>query len=136
MIRPIVKDTFFLSRKSTEATQEDLQIVQDMIDTLLAHKDRCVGLAANMIGQAKQILVYLDGETPYSMLNPQIIRKKGKYVCEEGCLSLEGVRKVERYRRIVVSYQNTQMKTHVKQYTGYVAQIIQHEIDHFSGILI
>lgn len=136
MIQPIVKDILFLSRKSEEANENDQQIIQDLIDTLQAHRLHCVGLAANMIGKAKQILVFFEDNEIHVMLNPKIIKKKKKIMKEEGCLSLSGVRKVERYEEIIVQYQDRQMKQHVKKYSGYSAQIIQHEMDHFLGILI
>ena len=136
MIRPIEKDPFFLGRKSRPATAEDLPIVRDLLDTLAAHREGCVGMAANMIGQAVRIIAF-DNEGSYlAMLNPEIIKCSEPYETEEGCLSLPGVRKTKRYRSIKVRYQNEQMQTRLKTFTGWTAQIIQHEIDHCSGILI
>ncbi len=136
MIRPIEKDPFFLGRKSRPATAEDLPIVRDLLDTLTAHREGCVGMAANMIGQAVRIIAF-DNEGSYmAMLNPEIIKCSDPYEAEEGCLSLPGVRKTKRYRSIKVRYQNEQMQTRLKTFTGWTAQIIQHEIDHCSGILI
>ena len=136
MIQPIVKDPIFLGRKSREATAEDLPIAQDLLYTLAAHKDGCVGLAANMIGQAVRIIVF-DNEGSYMvMLNPEIVKCAGQYETEEGCLSLEGVRKTKRYRSIKVQYQNEKLQIRLKTFTGWTAQIIQHEIDHCNGILI
>ena len=136
MIRPIEKDPFFLGRKSRPATVEDLPIVRDLLDTLAAHREGCVGMAANMIGQAVRIIAF-DNEGSYlAMLNPEIIKCSEPYETEEGCLSLSGVRKTKRYRTIKVRYQNEQMQTRLKTFTGWTAQIIQHEIDHCNGILI
>ena len=136
MIRPIEKDPFFLGRKSRPATAEDLPVVRDLLDTLAAHREGCVGMAANMIGQAVRIIAF-DNEGSYmAMLNPEIIKCSDPYETEEGCLSLPGVRKTKRYRSIKVRYQNEQMQTRLKTFTGWTAQIIQHEIDHCNGILI
>ncbi len=136
MIQPIVKDPIFLGRKSRETTAEDLPIAQDLLDTLAAHKDGCVGMAANMIGQAVRIIAF-DNEGSYMvMLNPEIVKCAGQYETEEGCLSLEGVRKTKRYRSIKVQYQNEKLQIRLKTFTGWTAQIIQHEIDHCNGILI
>ena len=136
MIQPIVKDPIFLGRKSREATAEDLPIAQDLLDTLAAHKDGCVGMAANMIGQAVRIIAF-DNEGSYMvMLNPEIVKCAGQYETEEGCLSLEGLRKTKRYRSIKVQYQNEKLQIRLKTFTGWTAQIIQHEIDHCNGILI
>ena len=136
MIREIVKDPIFLGRKSREATAEDLPIAQDLLDTLIAHKDGCVGMAANMIGQAVRIIAF-DNEGIYTvMLNPEIVKASGQYETEEGCLSLPGTRKTKRYRSIKVQYQNEKLQTRLKTFTGWTAQIIQHEIDHCDGILI
>ena len=136
MIRPIEKDPFFLGRKSRPATAEDLPIVRDLLDTLAAHREGCVGMAANMIGQSVRIIAF-DNEGSYmAMLNPEIIKCSDPYETEEGCLSLPGVRKTKRYRSIKVRYQNEQMQTRLKTFTGWTAQIIQHEIDHCNGILI
>ena len=136
MIRPIEKDPLFLGRKSRPATGEDIPIVRDLLDTLAAHREGCVGMAANMIGQAVRIIAF-DNEGSYmAMLNPEIIKSSEPYEAEEGCLSLPGVRKTKRYRSIKVRYQNEQMQTRLKTFTGWTAQIIQHEIDHCNGILI
>ncbi len=136
MVREIMKDPIFLGRKSREATGEDLPIAQDLLDTLAAHKDGCVGMAANMIGEAVRIIVF-DNEGVYmTMLNPRIVKASGLYETQEGCLSLEGVRKTKRYRSIKLQYQNEKLQTRLKTFTGWTAQIIQHEIDHCNGILI
>ena len=141
MIKPLVHDPIFLAGKSEIATQEDLPIAQNLLDTLTAHKDTCVGMAANMIGEKKRIIAFLDesGKAPvYTvMLNPEIIKKDGAYETEESCLSLlGGPRKCRRYKIIKVCYQTTDFKSRIKTYTDFAAQIIQHEIDHLSGILI
>ena len=136
MIRPIEKDPFFLGRKSRPATAEDLPIVRDLLDTLTAHREGCVGMAANMIGQAVRIIAFDNEGSCMAMLNPEIVKCSEPYEAEEGCLSLPGVRKTKRYRSIKVRYQNEQMQTRLKTFTGWTAQIIQHEIDHCSGILI
>lgn len=136
MIKPIMKDPIFLSVKSEPATAADLQTVQDILDTLIAHKDGCVGMAANMIGIKKRIIVFDDGGTYTTMFNPEIIKASGPFEAEEGCLSLEGVRKTKRYRTIKVQYQNEAFQTRLKTFTGFTAQIIQHEIDHCKGVLI
>ena len=136
MIRPIEKDPFFLGRKSRPATAEDLPIVRDLLDTLTAHREGCVGMAANMIGQAVRIIAFDNEGSCMAMLNPEIIKCSEPYETEEGCLSLPGVRKTKRYRSIKVRYQNEQMQTRLKTFSGWTAQIIQHEIDHCNGILI
>ncbi len=141
MVREIIHDSFLLSRKSEEATAEDLPIAQDLLDTLIAHRLECVGMATNMIGKFKRIIAFLDesGRAPtYTvMLNPEIIKRDGIYETEEGCLSLlGGPRKCKRYKSIKVQYQTTEMQTRTKTYTGWTAQIIQHEVDHCNGILI
>ena len=136
MIRPIEKDPFFLGRKSRQATAEDITIVRDLLDTLTAHREGCVGMAANMIGQAVRIIAFDNEGSCMAMLNPEIIKCSDPYETEEGCLSLPGVRKTKRYRSIKVRYQNEQMQTRLKTFTGWTAQIIQHEIDHCNGILI
>ena len=134
-------DPIFLAGKPEIATKEDLPIAQDLLDTLMAHKETCVGMAANMIGVKKRIIAFLDesGRAPvYTvMLNPEIIKKDGAYDTEEGCLSLlGGPRKCKRHKTIKVQYQTVEMQTRVKTYTGWTAQIIQHEVDHCNGILI
>lgn len=136
MVQPICKDVIFLARKSEPATPEDILIGQDLLDTLNAHRDGCVGMAANMIGKAKRIIVFLDGDTPTVMYNPEIVKASEPYEAEEGCLSLNGTRKTTRYRKIKVRYQTAAFQTRLKSYTGWTAQIIQHEIDHCNGILV
>lgn len=141
MIKELMHDTFFLAGKSEVATKEDLQVAQDLLDTLMAHKESCVGMAANMIGVKKRIIAFWDesGKKPeYTvMLNPEIIKKDGLYDTEEGCLSLlGGPRPCKRYKSIKVQYQTKDMQTRIKTYTDWTAQIIQHEIDHCNGILI
>lgn len=136
MIKEIVKDVFFLQQKSIEATKEDVGIMKDMMDTFQANQNECVGMAANMIGSLKKIIVFYDGKLICLMVNPVITKKKGAYQCEEGCLSLQGLRQTERYHEITVCYLDMNFKKHTKKYTGYTAQIIQHEMDHFNGILI
>lgn len=136
MIQPIMKDPIFLAQKSAPATVEDLSMAQDLLDTLAAHKDGCVGMAANMIGVLKRIIVF-DNEGTYTvMFNPEIIKCADRYETEEGCLSLSGVRPTKRWRSIKVKYQNLEFQTRLKTFTGWTAQIIQHEIDHCDGILI
>ena len=141
MVRDIIKDTVFLAQKSEPATVDDLPIADDLLETLIAHKDGCVGMAANMIGVRKRIIAFLDesGRVPaYTvMLNPEIIKKNGAYDTEEGCLSLlGGPRHCKRYKTIKVQYQTLEMQTCTKNFTGWTAQIIQHEVDHCNGILI
>lgn len=136
MIKPIIHDTFFLSRKSEPATAADLAIAKDLRDTLAAHRDGCVGMAANMIGYSKRIIIVSLGMFDMVMLNPEIMKKSGLFETEEGCLSLSGVRKTTRYQKITVRYQDEQMKSHTQDFTGWTAQIIQHECDHLEGILI
>ena len=136
MIRDICKDELFLARKAAPASPEDLSIAQDLLETLIAHKDGCVGMAANMIGVNKRIIA-VDCDGAYLlMLNPVILKQSGAYEAEEGCLSLAGTRKTKRYRSIKVQWQNEKFQTRVKTFTGWTAQIIQHEIDHCDGILI
>lgn len=141
MIKELMHDPIFLAGKSDVATKEDLQVAQDLLDTLMAHKESCVGMAANMIGVRKRIIAFLDesGQSPtYTvMLNPELIKKDGAYNTEESCLSLlGGPRKCKRYKTIKVQYQTMELQTRIKTYTGRTAQIIQHEIDHCNGILI
>jgi len=141
MIKEIVHDPIFLAGKSEKATKDDLSVAQDLLDTLVAHREGCVGMAANMIGVRKCIIAFLDegGRAPtYTvMLNPTIIAKSGVYETEEGCLSLlGGPRKCKRYKTIKVQYQTLEMQTHTKNYEGWTAQIIQHEVDHCNGVLI
>lgn len=136
MIREIMRDEAFLSQKAEPATLEDLPVAQDLLDTLTAHKDGCVGMAANMIGVSKRIIVFDNEGTYMVMFNPEIVKKSGPYEAEEGCLSLTGIRKAKRWQSIKVRYQNEQFQTRFKTFTGWTAQIIQHEIDHCEGILI
>lgn len=136
MIRPVNRDTFILSKKSTPASIADLGTVTDLCDTLRANLDRCVGMAANMIGVNKRIIAIAIGPMVIPMLNPVILSKSGAYETEEGCLSLPGVRKTTRYQTIEVEYQDTSFKKHRQTYEGFAAQIIQHEVDHLEGILI
>ncbi len=136
VIKPIVKDPIFLSQRSSPATVLDLSIAQDLRDTLAAHRDGCVGMAANMIGAARRIIIFDDRGTDTVMFNPEILKQKDPYEAEEGCLSLSGTRKTTRYRSIKVQYQNEQFQTRRKTYTGWTAQSIQHEIDHCDGIVI
>ena len=136
MVREIVHDPIFLSRPSSAATEADLPIVTDLIDTLKANLDRCVGMAANMIGKRKRIIVMANGPLVVAMINPVILSGFGEYETEEGCLSLEGVRKTKRYRTIRLKWQDVQMKEHIGTLEGFQAQIVQHEIDHCDGKLI
>ena len=136
MIQPIMHDPLFLAQKSEPASPEDRQTITDLLDTLRANLDRCVGMAANMIGVKKRIIVFCNGPMLMAMLNPAVTACSGEYEAEEGCLSLSGTRKATRYRSIKVQYQNEQFQTRLKTYTGWTAQIIQHEIDHCNGVLI
>ena len=136
MIHPIVHDPLFLAQKSMSATEADRQIMTDLLDTLRANLDRCVGMAANMIGERKRIIVFCNGPMQMVMVNPEITAKSGEYEAEEGCLSLAGVRKAKRWQRITVRYQDQAFKWHTGTFEGFTAQIIQHEIDHCNGILI
>lgn len=136
MIKEIVHDAFFLQIKSQPATEEDLQTVVDLRETLAAHTEECVGMAANMIGVSKRIIAFNDNGKIEVMLNPEIIRCSLTYETEEGCLSLVGIRKTKRFRNIKVRFQNEKMQVRLKTYTDWTAQIIQHEIDHCNGILI
>ena len=136
MIRPVVRDIFFLRQKSEPATQGDLSIGQDLRDTLASNRDRCVGMAANMIGEKKRVIIVNMGPVDVVMYNPVIVKCSGPYEAEEGCLSLTGTRKTKRWRSIKVQYRNEEFQTRLKTFTGWTAQIIQHEIDHCNGILI
>ena len=141
MTKELIHDPIFLGGKSEIATKDDLDVAQDLLDTLMAHRESCVGMAANMIGVRKRIIAFLDesGKTPtYTvMLNPEILKKDGAYETEEGCLSLlGGPRPCKRYRTVKVRYQNLQLQERIKTYTGWTAQIIQHEVDHCDGVLI
>ena len=136
MIRPIVKDVFFLGQKSGPATMQDLSVGQDLMDTLRANQDHCVGMAANMIGVKKRVIIVNMGILNVVMYNPVIVRKDSPYQTEEGCLSLTGVRKTTRYQNIEVEYYDSSWKKRRQKYSGWTAQIIQHEYDHLEGIII
>ena len=136
MIREICRDETFLSQKAAPATADDLATAQDLLDTLTAHKDSCVGMAANMIGVCKRIIAFDNEGTYMVMFNPVIVRQSGPYETQEGCLSLSGVRKTKRFQTVKVQWQNEQFQTRLKTFTGWTAEIIQHEIDHCEGILI
>ncbi len=137
MIKELIHDPILLSRKSVTATKEDLQTAQDLLDTLIAHKDGCVGMAANMIGVHKRIIAFDNDGTYMVMLNPEIIKKSEPYDTQEGCLSLlGGPRNCKRYKSIKVQWQTAEMQTRIKTFTGFSAQIIQHEVDHCEGVLI
>ncbi len=136
MIQDIVKDVFFLGKKSEDASEADRQVIIDLVDTLRANHDRCVGMAANMIGVRKKIIIVNSGLSYIIMVNPKIISKKEKYETEEGCLSLVGERRTERYKEIEVEYLDSSFNKCRQIFKGYVAQIIQHEIDHCNGIII
>ena len=136
MIRPIVKDVFFLGQKSGPATMQDLSVGQDLMDTLRANQDHCVGMAANMIGVKKRVIIVNMGILNVVMYNPVIVRKDSPYETEEGCLSLTGVRKTTRYQNIEVEYYDSSWKKRRHKYSGWTAQIIQHECDHLEGIII
>ena len=136
MVRDIMRDEDFLSQRAEAATEEDLAVAQDLLDTLAAHREGCVGMAANMIGVNKRIIVF-DNEGAYMvMFNPEIIKKSGPYEAEEGCLSLSGTRRVRRWQSVKVQYQNEKFQLRFKTFTGWTAEIIQHEIDHCEGVLI
>ncbi|WP_303791238.1 peptide deformylase [Anaerotruncus colihominis] len=136
MIREICKDEVFLAQKAEPATPDDLPIAADLLETLERHRDGCVGMAANMIGESKRIIVF-DNEGEYMvMFNPQIIKKSDPYDAEEGCLSLAGTRPARRWKSIKVRWQNEKFEERLKTFTGWTAQIIQHEIDHCEGIII
>jgi peptide deformylase len=136
MIKPIVKDILFLGQKSEEATKNDAAVIEDLIDTLRANLENCVGLAGNMIGVKKRILVFTVGSLIVPMINPVILKKEKLYETEESCLSLIGFRKTKRYEMIEVEYLDRNFKKQKKVFTGFTAQIIQHEMDHFEGIII
>ena len=137
MVKELVHDPILLARKSEPATGEDQQVVRDLLDTLAAHKATCVGMAANMIGVHKCVIAFDNGGSYMAMLNPKILRAEGAYETEESCLSLlGGPRKTTRYQKIKVEYQNEALQTRIKTFSGWTAQIIQHEIDHCNGILI
>ena len=136
MVRKIMRDPLFLAQKSVGATKEDMQAVIDLLDTLRANLDHCVGMAANMIGVKKKIIVVSAGPFQFAMINPIITKKSGAYQTEEGCLSLEGVRSCTRYQEIEVDYLDQNFIKQHGKYSGWTAQIIQHEIDHCNGIVI
>ena len=136
MVQKIVRDVLFLGKKSVIAQPEDIKVGLDLQDTLRANSDRCVGMAANMIGVRKRIIIVNMGIMNVVMFNPVIVRKDTPYEAEEGCLSLEGVRKTTRYQNIVVEYYDTGWKKRRQKYSGWTAQIIQHEVDHLDGIII
>lgn len=137
MVRDITKDPIFLSQPSKPATEADRPVARDLLDTLAAHRDRCAGMAANMIGELKRIIVF-EGEDgdPVLMYNPEILKKSEPYRAAEGCLSLQVLRQGERWKTIKVRFQDGAFKTRIKTYTGFTAQVIQHEIDHCNGVLI
>ena len=136
MVKAVVRDMFFLSQKSEEATKKDLAVGQDLQDTLQALQDRCVGMAANMIGVKKRIIIVSLGFMNLVMYNPVLLQKDSPYETEEGCLSLDGTRKTTRYRNIEVEYQDSTFKKHRQTFSGWTAQIVQHEMDHLDGIII
>ena len=136
MIREICKDPILLAQKAAPAGPDDLAVGQDLLDTLAANRERCVGMAANMIGICRRIIVFDNEGVPALLFNAVIVKKAGPYEAEEGCLSLDGTRKARRYRSIKVQYQNEALQPRVKTFTGFTAQIIQHELDHCDGILI
>lgn len=136
MQKPIIHDEEFLAQKSEPATFMDIAVAQDLLDTLAAHAEYCVGLAANMIGVRKRIIAVNVGPMNIAMLNPEIVKRSGKYMTEEGCLSLTGERQTVRYEKITVKYLDLQFKPHKESFSGFTAQIIQHEVDHCDGIII
>ena len=136
MIQPIMKDALFLGQKSEDATELDKHIITDLRDTLAAHREHCVGMAANMIGQKKRIIIVSFGLMDMVMVNPVIVQKSQPYETEEGCLSLQGMRKTTRFRKIKVRYKDESFQEHTQEYEGQMAQIIQHECDHLEGIII
>lgn len=136
MIREICKDVIFLAQKAEPATPDDLPVATDLLETLEYHKEGCVGMAANMIGVNKRIIAFDNEGQPMVMFNPEILRKSGPYETEEGCLSLTGVRPTRRWKTIKVKWQNEKFQQRIKNFTGWTAEIIQHEIDHCEGIII
>lgn len=136
MVRPVCRDTFLLSQKSTPATPADLPTVRDLVDTLEANRERCVGMAANMIGVLRRFIAVVNGEAILVMLNPEIVKSAKPYRTEEGCLSLEGTRPVRRFGSIKVRWQDEEFRVRIRTFEGFTAEIIQHEIDHLDGILI
>lgn len=136
MVKPIMRDLFFLRQRAEKATEAERQTAIDLLDTLKAHEDGCVGMAANMIGVNKAIIAVNMGFMNVAMFNPKIVKRNGKYETEEGCLSLDGVRKCVRYQEIEVEYEDINFKRQRQKYSGWTAQIIQHECDHLNGIII
>ena len=137
MVRELIHDPIFLAQKSKPATKEDLAVARDLLDTLAAHRETCVGMAANMIGAAKRIIAFDNGGSLMVMLNPEIVKQSGEYETEESCLSLlGGPRKTKRFQKIKVRYQTEDLQIRLKTFEGWTAQIIQHEVDHCNGILI
>lgn len=137
MVKEVIHDPVLLGRKSVPAGEGDLQVARDLLDTLAAHRETCVGMAANMIGVCKRIIVFDNEGSDMVMLNPEIVKQSGEYETEEGCLSLlGGPRKTKRFEKIKVRYQTIELQTRMKTFTGWTAQIIQHEVDHCNGILI
>ena len=136
MVKPVVRDVFFLGQRSKEATEADRQIMTDLRDTLKANHEHCVGMAANMIGYRKRIIIVSMGFMDVVMVNPVILQRAQPYETEEGCLSLDGVRKTKRFRKIKVQYQDEAFQKHTQDYEGEIAQIIQHECDHMDGVII
>lgn len=137
MVKELMHDPIFLAQKSAAATKDDLQTARDLLDTLAAHRETCVGMAANMIGVCRRIIVFDYEGTDMVMLNPEIVKQSGEYETEEGCLSLlGGPRRTKRYQKIKVQYQTMEFQTRLKTFEGWTAQIIQHEIDHCNGVLI
>ena len=136
MVRPLMTDTVFLAQKALPADADDIAVADDLLDTLKAHEDGCVGMAANMIGVNKRIIAFENGGEYMLMFNPVIVKKSGPYDTEEGCLSLTGTRKAKRFQTVKVQWQNEKFQTRLKTFTGWTAEIIQHEIDHCEGIVI
>ena len=136
MVKKIMRDPLFLAQKSVDATEADKQVITDLLDTLRANLDHCVGMAANMIGVNKCIIAFDNEGTYMVMFNPEIVKKSGPYQAEEGCLSLSGTRRARRWESIKVRWQNEKFQERIKTFTGWTAQIIQHEIDHCEGIII
>ena len=136
MVKEIIRDEEFLKIKSTPATKDDIPVADDLVDTLTANAERCVGMAANMIGVSKRIIVFYDGDTLTEMFNPVITKREGKYEAEEGCLSLVGKRKTTRYKKIKVEWEDRLFRKRIKTFTDFTAEIIQHEVDHFDGVII
>lgn len=137
MVKELIHDPLLLARKSQPASREDMQVVQDLMDTFAAHRETCVGMAANMIGEFKNIIIFNNEDVTMVMLNPEIIRQEGPYTTKEGCLSLlGGPRETVRYQKIKVRYETAEFQIRLKTFTGWTAEIIQHEIDHCHGVLI